>query len=87
MSIGKVTAIATEADFSLWVTWDDGFGARLNLSPLLEERQTLRPLLNVDMFQKAALSADGWSVEWPCGIDFGAPQLRYWAEQGFRAAA
>ena len=32
-------------------------------------------------FGRVAASKDGWSLEWPCGIDFGAEQLRRWADE------
>jgi hypothetical protein len=29
-----------------------------------------------------AVAEDGWSIEWPvCGVDFGAAQLRRWADE------
>jgi hypothetical protein len=87
MMIGKLTHVSAEPDFQLRVSWDDGTSARIDLSKLLNERKVLAPLLAPEMFRLAVLSADAWSVEWPCGIDFGAPQLRRWAEQGTRAAA
>jgi hypothetical protein len=32
-------------------------------------------------FARVAVSADGWSLEWPSGIDFGGAQLRRWADE------
>jgi hypothetical protein len=32
-------------------------------------------------FARVALSSDGWSLEWPSGIDFGVEQLRRWADE------
>ena len=89
MSIGKLTSVNAMPDFVLEVGWDDGFSSRLDLLPLIKRRSILNQLGSPAEFERAALSADAWSVEWPCGIDFGAPQLRRWAVKGFddRAAA
>ncbi|MFD1610360.1 DUF2442 domain-containing protein [Sphingomonas tabacisoli] len=89
MSIGKLASAEPQADFVVELAWDDGFKARLNLEPLIKMRPVLKPLGDPAEFARVRLSKDGWSIEWPSGIDFGAPQLRRWATDGFdkKAAA
>ena len=89
MSIGKLTAIRAQPGHAIELTWDDGFAARLDLTKLVQSRGVLAPLREEGAYAEAKLSAGGWSMEWPSGIDFGAPQLRRWAIKGFddRAAA
>jgi hypothetical protein len=82
MSIGamrRALAIGTNA---LVVHWDDGVLAQIDLAPIIAAHPALAPLGDPEIFQEARLSEDGWSVEWPsCGVDFGAPQLRRWADE------
>ena len=80
MSIGKINGVET-GETVLAIVWDDGHTARIDLSRRLVTRPMLAPLLNPGEFARAAVSSDGWSVEWPCGIDFGSPQLRRWADE------
>jgi Protein of unknown function (DUF2442) len=81
MSIGKLTAVSIAGGQALAVTWDDGRTAQVDLAGVIAGRKVLAPLADAAAFAGAALSADGWSVEWPCGVDFGAPQLRRWADE------
>lgn len=78
--IGKLTALRVAGDFTLELSWDDGARSLLDLRALIFARAVLAPLREPEAFVQARLSADGWSIEWPCGIDFGAPQLRAWAD-------
>ena len=42
----------------------------------------MAPLVDPEVFHRIRVSEDGWSVEWPrCAIDFGAAQLRRWADE------
>lgn len=79
--IGKVTRVAALADFTLALAWDDGRTATLDLNALIHARAVLAPLRDPAEFGAVRLSDDGWSIAWPCGIDFGAPQLRVWADE------
>ena len=81
MSIGKLTALSVTGDHSLCLTWDDGRVGNVDLSGVISARKALRGLADPAVFARAALSADGWSAEWPGGIDFGALQLRRWADE------
>jgi Protein of unknown function (DUF2442) len=81
MSIGKLLHLTAGGVQTIIAGWDDGFTATVDLSEIIIKRKNLAPIHNPAEFAKAALSADGWSVEWPCGIDFGAQQLRRWADE------
>ena len=83
MSIGKLTEVRVAGPAVLKLHWDDGFKAELNLAEVISAKPVLKPLADLEQFSEARLSDDGWSVEWPCGIDFGSPQLRRWATNGF----
>lgn len=89
MSIGKLTVVIVQPHHVVELTWDDGFATRLDLTELVQSRGVLASLRDPVEFARAKLSSDGWSIEWPSGVDFGAPQLRQWAVKGFddRAAA
>jgi hypothetical protein len=80
--IGKIESIAPIGDLKLALTFDDGEHATIDFESIIETRVVLAPLLDVDAFRKAVVSEDGWSIEWPeSGIDFGAQQLRRWADE------
>lgn len=94
MSIGKITAVLAITNTALNVTWDDGHRARIDFGDIIATRSALASLSDAQQFAAVEMSADGWSLEWPCGVDFGAPQLRRWADEqagqtmpasGFRA--
>ncbi len=81
MIIGKLLHLTANGPQTLTAGWDDGFSATVDLSEIISARKNLAPIHNPTEFAKAAVSSDGWSVEWPCGIDFGAQQLRRWADE------
>ncbi|MEP6869391.1 MAG: DUF2442 domain-containing protein [Novosphingobium sp.] len=81
MSIGIITAVTVSGDRAITLTWDDGEIAPVNLAATIAALKALAPLTDPVEFSQARLSHDGWSVEWPSGIDFGAPQLRRWAHE------
>ena len=81
MSIGKLTSLAVAADHALMLGWDDGRSATVDLLAIIAARKPLAVLADTAEFARARLADDGWSVEWPSGIDFGAPQLRRWADE------
>jgi hypothetical protein len=81
MSIGKLTAVSIAGGQTLAVTWDDGRTAQVDHAGVIAGRKALAPLGDAAAFAGATLSADGWSVEWPDGVDFGTPQLRRWADE------
>lgn len=81
MSIGKIMNVAVIGDAALSLAWDDGNAARVDLGHCIASRAALAPLLEPAEFAQVAISSDGWSLEWPCGIDFGTAQLRRWADE------
>jgi hypothetical protein len=81
MSIGKITGVTPISATAISIAWDDGETTALDLVAVIASRAALQPLAQADEFAAVAVSEDGWSLEWPCGIDFGAPQLRRWADE------
>ena len=81
MSIDRLASLAVVAGHALALGWDDGKSATVDLSPVVAARKSLAPLADTVEFAQARLADDGWSVEWPSGIDFGTQQLRRWADE------
>jgi hypothetical protein len=82
MSIGRIEGLLTRGGATLALTWDDGHRAPIDLGPVIAAHPSLAPLADPEVFRGVRLAGDGWSVEWPdCGIDFGAAQLRRWADE------
>ena len=53
----------------------------ISLAALIAAHEALAPLKKKDEFARVRVSRDKWSLEWPSGIDFGAQQLRRWADE------
>lgn len=81
MAIGKIEAVDVVGERRIAIRWDDGVIRIVDLSAPISERSVLAPLRTADEFERVQVSADGWSLEWPRGVDFGAPQLRRWADE------
>ncbi len=81
MSIGKLTGVSVAGEQSLALTWDDGHTAKVDLAGVIAGRNALALLADPASFGSVAVSNDGWSIEWPQGIDFGTTQLRRWADE------
>jgi hypothetical protein len=82
MSIGRIESAVAKDRATLLLAWDDGRRAEVDLQAVIAERTALAGLARPEVFRRVRLSEDGWSVEWPdCGIDFGSPQLRRWADE------
>ncbi len=81
MAIGKMVSLAVAGPGKLELEWDDGHAAAVDLGEIIAAHAGLKPIRAAKAFAKAALSEDGWSVEWLGGIDFGSPQLRRWADE------
>jgi hypothetical protein len=79
--IGKITNVAVRGHKQLEIAWDDGKVASVDLSDVIAAHKALTPLKKKGEFARVAVSADCWSIEWPIGIDFGASQLRRWADE------
>jgi Protein of unknown function (DUF2442) len=63
-----------------------GHTATVTLARLISAHKPVAVLADPAIFAGAMLSDDGWSVEWPQGIDFGTAQLRRWADEQMREA-
>jgi hypothetical protein len=82
MSVGRIARAVTRGGTTVSVEWDDGRRAEIDLGPIIAARSVLAPLRDQEAFRGLSVASDGWSIEWPnCGIDFGAPQLRRWADE------
>ena len=79
--LGKIESVAVVGPLKLEVSWDDGRVAAVDLVAPIASHRGLAPLRDADEFVRVRISEDGWSLEWPCGIDFGAAQLRRWADE------
>ncbi len=79
--IGKITSVAVLGDRRLEIGWDDGRVAAVDFSEIIETHRELAPLKKKAEFARFKVSGDGWSLEWPCGVDFGAEQVRRWADE------
>lgn len=79
--IGKIESVAVIGDKRLEIAWDDGHVASVDLGDVVAAHKAVAPLKKKSEFARVTVSADGWSLEWPNGIDFGAPQLRRWADE------
>jgi hypothetical protein len=81
MTLGKIESATVSGNAALTLAWDDGHRAGIDLTELIAARANLAPLADPVCFAKAMVSEDGWSIEWPVGIDFGTAQLRRWADE------
>ncbi|MEA3057573.1 MAG: hypothetical protein QOF34_388 [Sphingomonadales bacterium] len=82
MSIGKIESAQITGGSKLAITFDDGVQAAVDLGPIIKRHAAIAPLADPAEFDRVRVSEDGWSVEWPeIGIDFGAQQLRRWADE------
>jgi len=81
MSIGKLVGAEAIGPKRLELVWDDGRRLPLDLGEVIGAQRRLAALSKQSEFVRVQVSGDGWSLEWPCGIDFGAAQLRRWAEE------
>lgn len=80
MSIGRIESVEMAGPLRVAVIWDDGRNAEIDLAPIVAAHPKLGPL--ADPANVPQRAQDGWSIEWPrCGIDFGAAQLRRWADE------
>lgn len=72
----RLTAVKALPEYRLALTFIDGQQLTLNLSRDLYAYPGLQPLLEVRVFEGAALGDDGWTVEWAePDIQIGADSL------------
>lgn len=81
MSIGKITSVSVTGSSALNLQWDNGQRGQIDLSAIIAAHPALGSLAGADVFAGVAISPDGWSLEWPEGLDFGSPQLRRLADE------
>lgn len=82
MTIGKIESVVPAGQRKLAMTFDDGMHAIVDFAEVIRRHAALAPLADPQVFNRVQLSEDGWSVEWTGhGIDFGAQQLRPWADE------
>lgn len=79
--IGKIESVAVIGDKQLEIGWDDEHVAPVDLSEVIAAHKALSALKKKSEFARVAVSKDGWSLEWPSGVDFGAEQVRRWADE------
>lgn len=48
---------------------------------MIAAHKALAPLKKKDEFARLKISRDKWSLEWPRGVEFGAEQVRRWADE------
>jgi Protein of unknown function (DUF2442) len=87
LMIGKLETVSVLSPRRLRLAWDDGRAIAVDLTDLIAARPVLSALRDAQEFASVRLSADRWSLEWPSGVDFGATQLRRWAEEQATALA
>ncbi|HEV7690977.1 MAG TPA: helix-turn-helix transcriptional regulator [Hyphomonadaceae bacterium] len=81
MAVGKLKSVSIGGANALDLVWDDGHEARIGLWSIIAGHKGLTGIKPAKAFAQVKLSKDKWSVEWPGGIDFGATQLRRWADE------
>jgi hypothetical protein len=81
MSIGKIVSATAASGHKIAVEWDDGRHATIDLSAVITAHPALGALSDEVTFANGEVAPDGWSIEWPGGIDFGTAQLRRWADE------
>lgn len=79
--LGKIASVAILGPGCLEIGWDDGRVAPVDLAETISQRAALAPMRDPAEFARVSISDDSWSLEWPSGIDFGAAQLRRWADE------
>jgi hypothetical protein len=81
MAVGKLKSLAAAGGNALDLVWDDGHEASVDLRGVIAGHKGLAAIKAAKAFAQVRLSKDKWSIEWPGGIDFGATQLRRWADE------
>jgi hypothetical protein len=81
MSIGKIKALSITGAQSLEIQWDDAHHSQIDLATIIAAHPALGSLSDPSHFAAVQIAPDGWSLEWPGGLDFGTAQLRRWADE------
>jgi len=77
----EVKAVETLDGSRLRVTFNDGFCAEIDLTPLIELDRIFASLKNPEEFKKVKVSEFG-TLEWPGDLDLSSGSLRAWCEAG-----
>lgn len=80
-ALGRITSVKALDAQRIAVSFDDGETVAIDLAAIIAENPVLAPLNDPQMFAQVQVSALGWAIEWPCDLDFGAPQLKRWADE------
>ena len=73
----KITDIRYLGEYTVQLTFGDGYVGALDLAPALSEND---PLRHPETFLLG--TSNGLTIEWPGGIDFCPDVLRFWCEKG-----
>ncbi|MEI8121294.1 MAG: DUF2442 domain-containing protein [bacterium] len=73
----KITDIQYLGEYTVQLTFGDGYVGTLDLAPALSEND---PLRTPATFLQG--SSNGLTIEWPGAIDFCPDVLRLWCEKG-----
>lgn len=72
-----VVAFEITDDYTLRLTFDDGFEREIDFEPVLHGA-VFEPLRDPALFAKVILNRDSGTVEWPTGADFNPVVLHDW---------
>jgi hypothetical protein len=78
----QVAAVQSLGGYRLRVTFDDGFAAEIDLSPLVGRGPIYEPLRDVEFFQRVKVSAEWGVLEWAEDLELSPGSLRAWCEAG-----
>lgn len=79
LEINRITAARVLGDYTLELSFADGFVGKVDLKPQLWGA-VFEPLTDPNYFRQFRLEDD--TVRWPNGADFCPDVLRYWCEAG-----
>jgi hypothetical protein len=54
----------------IWLRWEDGLGAEVDFSFLLDYDGVFLPLRDPEFFRQVRVGDGAWTVEWPGEVDF-----------------
>jgi hypothetical protein len=76
----KLAKIKPTSGHRVWVEFEDGFSAEVDLAPLLDEGPIFAPMSDPAIF--AAVRLDWGIPVWSDDLDLSTAALRAWAEAG-----
>jgi hypothetical protein len=78
----RVTAAEPLGGYRLRVTFEDGFTAEIDLSPLIGRGPIFEPLRETEFFARVGVDRDFGCLIWPGDLDLSSGSLRAWCEAG-----